>query len=150
MQANAEYLDVLLVEDNPNDRDLAIHAMRRAGYVPKLEHIGDGARALDYLFGTGDFAGRDPSRVPRLVLLDLKLPKMSGLEVLKSLREDERTRTLPVVMLTSSRETRDVVESYRRGVNGFVVKPVDFMVYSQVVAEICHYWLEVNIAPTAA
>jgi CheY-like chemotaxis protein len=147
---HAEHPEVLLVEDNPNDRDLAIHAMRRAGYAPKLEHVGDGARALDYLFGTGDFSGRDLSRVPRLVLLDLKLPKMSGLEVLKSLREDERTRTLPVVMLTSSQEAHDIDESYRRGVNGFVVKPIDFMAYSQVVAEICHFWLDVNVAPCDA
>src|SRR5215831_18560818 len=149
MQRHAEHFDVLLVEDNTNDRDLAIHAMRRAGYAPKLEHISDGARALDYLFGTGDFAGRDLSLTPRLVLLDLKLPKMNGIEVLKSLRNDERTRMLPVVIMTSSREAHDVLESYRNGVNGFVVKPIDFMVYSQVVAEICHYWLEVNIAPSA-
>jgi CheY-like chemotaxis protein len=148
MQA-AKHLDVLLVEDNPNDRDLAIHAMRRAGYAPTLEHIDDGARALDYLFGAGEFADRDLSVAPRLVLLDLKLPKMSGLEVLKTLRGDARTRMLPVVMLTSSREAHDILESYRNGVNGFVVKPIDFMVYTQVVAEICHFWLEINVGPDA-
>ena len=139
-------IEVLLVEDNPRDAELTLRVLRKHNLANRLVHVKDGQEAMDWLFGTGAYAGRDVDHHPRVVLLDLKLPKVSGLEVLRALRADERTRTMPVVVLTSSREERDLVESYTLGVNSYVVKPVDFENFSAAVAETGHYWLIVNQA----
>ncbi len=139
-------VDILLVEDNPRDAELTLRVLRKHNLANRLVHVKDGQEAMDWLFGTGAYAGRDVDHHPRVVLLDLKLPKVSGLEVLRALRADERTRTMPVVVLTSSREERDLVESYTLGVNSYVVKPVDFENFSAAVAETGHYWLIVNQA----
>lgn len=148
MNTTGPHVDILLVEDNPNDTELAIRATRKSGYALRLVHVDDGVRALDFLFGTGEFAQRDTTHQPRLVLLDLKLPRVDGLEVLKRVRADERTRTVPVVMLSSSKEESDVNECYRNAANSYVVKPVNFEAYSTTVTGICQYWMGINLAPT--
>lgn len=150
MSANEGQVDILLVEDNPDDADLALRAVRGSGRAPRMAHVDDGVRALEFVFGTGEFAGRGAVALPRVVLLDLKLPRMDGLEVLRRLRDDERTRPIPVVMLTSSKEERDVLESYRCGVNSYVVKPVNFDAYSRTLTEVVHYWLDINHAAAPA
>ena len=147
MSAVEQHVDILLVEDNPDDAELAIRSMRKSGHAPRLVHVDDGVRALDFLFGTGEFAGRDSKIQPRVVLLDLKLPRLDGLEVLKRLRGDERTRTVPVVILSSSKEERDVAECYRHAANSYVVKPVNFDAYSATVVEVCRYWMGINLSP---
>ena len=119
-------VEILLVEDNPDDVELTLHAFKRAKLVNRIRVVRDGAEALDYLFGEGEFAGRDVLDVPHLVLLDLKLPKVSGIEVLRRIRGDPRTRSIPVVAMTSSREERDIAETYKLGINSYIVKPVDF------------------------
>lgn len=148
LSAVEQQVDILLVEDNPNDAELAIRAMRMSGHAPSLVHVDDGVRALDFLFGSGEFSGRNTAVQPRVVLLDLKLPRVDGLEVLKRLRADERTRAVPVVVLSSSKEERDVAECYRHAVNSYVLKPVNFDAYSKAVAEVCRYWMEINLSPT--
>ncbi len=118
--------DILLVEDNLHDVELTVHALERHHVANRIQVVRDGAEALDYLFGTGAYAGRSPDDRPRVILLDLKLPKVDGLEVLRRVKSDPRTKTIPVVVLTSSREERDIVESYGLGANSYIVKPVDF------------------------
>jgi two-component system response regulator len=140
-------VEVLLIEDNARDAELTVRTLTKRNLASRITHLKDGRQALDWLFGLGAFAGRNPSVHPKVVLLDLKLPKLDGLEVLRAIRADERTRLLPVVALTSSREERDVIECYRLGVNSYVVKPVDFDSFSSVVAEVGHYWLLVNHEP---
>ena len=140
-------VEILLVEDSPLDAELTQRVLRKRNLANHLVHVKDGQEALDWLFGTGLFAGRDTNHVPKLVLLDLKLPKVDGLEVLRAIRADERTRHLPVVMLTSSREEQDIVRSYELGVNSYIVKPVDFDNFSAAVAEAGDYWLLVNEPP---
>ena len=141
---NVTPIELLLVEDNPRDAELTLRALRSHHLANNIVHVKDGQEALDWLFGVGTHAGRDASNRPRVVMLDLKLPKVEGLEVLRALRADERTRFIPVVVMTSSREERDVVESYKLGVNSYVVKPVVFEAFSAAVAETGHYWLIVN------
>jgi two-component system response regulator len=119
-------IEILLVEDNPNDVKLAMHAFKKHNLAISVQVVRDGAEALEYLFCTGSFSARDIRNVPKLILLDLKLPKVDGLEVLRRVKADARTRATPVVMMTSSREERDVVESYHLGVNSYIVKPVDY------------------------
>lgn len=143
MSASHE-VEVLLVEDNPRDAELTLRVLSKHNLANRVVHVKDGQEALDWLFGTGAHAGRDVTYHPRVVLLDLKLPKVSGIDVLRAVRADERTRTIPVVVLTSSNEERDLVESYRLGVNSYVVKPVEFESFSAAVAETGHYWLIVN------
>src|SRR5690349_19798769 len=121
-----DVIEILLVEDNPSDVALALHALKRYQIANRIEVLRDGAEALDFLFGTGAYAERDTSVVPRVMLLDLKLPLVNGLEVLRQVKADPRTQAIPVVVLTSSREERDIVESYQLGVNSYIVKPVDF------------------------
>jgi two-component system response regulator len=135
---------ILLVEDNPDDEALTLRALNKNNIANRVVVARDGAEALDFLFGRAAHAGRDPANAPTVVLLDLKLPKVDGLEVLKALRADERTRMLPVVVLTSSKEERDVVASYRLGANSFIRKPVDFDQFIQAVGELGLYWLVLN------
>ncbi len=138
---------ILLVEDNPDDEELTLLALKDDKIANDVVVTRDGVEALDYMFATGKFAGRKPSETPALILLDLKLPKLSGLDVLKRLREDPRTKTIPVVILTSSNEEQDIVASYQLGVNSFVRKPIDFHEFQKVVKEIGVYWLLVNQPP---
>jgi two-component system response regulator len=138
---------ILLVEDNPDDQALTLRAFKKHNITNEVVIARDGSEALDYLFGTGRHAGRDPRLAPQLVLLDLKLPKVDGLEVLRQLRADERTRLLPVVVLTSSTEERDVVESYRLGANSYVRKPVDFTEFIEAARQLGLYWLLLNQPP---
>jgi two-component system, response regulator len=140
---------ILLVEDNPDDELLTLRALKKNNVFNKVVVARDGAEALDYLFGEGAYAGRDTSDVPQLVLLDLKLPKVDGLEVLRRLRADERTRLLPVVILTSSREQQDLLDGYGYGANSYVRKPVDFAQFSRAVEQLELYWLVLNESPLA-
>ena len=137
-------VEILLVEDSPRDAELTLRALRKHNLANKVVHVKDGQEALDWLFGAGAHAGRDPSQHPRVVLLDLKLPKVDGLEVLRTIRADARTQSLPVVVLSSSREEADLVRAYDLGVNSYIVKLVDFKKFSEAVAEAGHYWLLVN------
>jgi two-component system, response regulator len=140
-------VEILLVEDNPNDVELTLRAFKKRNISNSVFTVKDGAEALDFLFARGQFAGRDTHSVPRLILLDLKLPKIDGLEVLRIIKSDERTKFIPVVVLTSSNEDRDVVQSYQLGVNSYIVKPVDFMKFVDAVAELGFYWLLLNKPP---
>ncbi|MBN1148907.1 MAG: response regulator [Anaerolineales bacterium] len=135
---------ILLVEDNPDDEALTLHTFRQSNIVNEVVVARDGAEALDYLFGSGAYAGRDSQRLPQVVLLDLKLPKVDGLEVLRRLRADERTALLPVVVLTSSDQERDIEESFRLGANSYVCKPVDFNQFVEAVRQVGLYWLILN------
>lgn len=141
-------LNILLVEDNPHDAELAIRALKKRDLANQLVHVRDGQEALDFLFGTGSYEGRDTSCQPKLVLLDLKLPKVGGIEVLRQIRSDERTKLVPVVVMTSSREERDVAEAYALGTNSYIVKPVDFENYCETVGKTGLYWLFLNELPT--
>jgi two-component system response regulator len=141
---------ILLVEDNPDDEALTLRALRKNRIANEVVVARDGAEALDYLFGTGAHAGRGPGALPQVVLLDLKLPKVDGLEVLRRVRADPRARLLPVVILTSSKEDRDLVESYGRGANSYVRKPVDFAAFVEAVRQLGLYWLVLNEPPPGA
>jgi two-component system response regulator len=138
---------ILLVEDNPDDEALTLLALRKNDIPNEVVVAHDGAEALDYLFGTGAWAGRDTRRQPQLVLLDLKLPRVDGLEVLRRLRGDERTRRQPVVVLTTSKEERDVAQSYECGANSYIRKPVSFDEFMEAVRELGCYWLALNVSP---
>ena len=138
---------ILLVEDNPDDELLALRALRKNKIPNEVVVARDGVEALDYLFASGPYAGRDTTAMPRLILLDLKLPKVNGLEVLKRLRSDERTRLLPVVILTSSKERRDMLDGYGLGANSYVRKPVNFEQFIKAVEQLKLYWLGLNEAP---
>jgi len=138
---------ILLVEDNPDDEELTIRALRKNGIASDLVIARDGVQALDYLFGTGEWAGRDVDDLPAVVLLDLKLPRIDGLEVLERLRNDPRTRMLPVVVLTSSREEQDILRSYSLNVNSYVRKPVNFGEFTEAVKHLGVYWLLLNEIP---
>lgn len=138
---------ILLVEDNPDDEALTIRALKRSGIVNEIVVARDGVEALDYLFGTGAYAGRDISNQPAVILLDLKLPRLNGLEVLQRLRADDRTSLLPVVVLTTSNEDRDLLNSYSSGCNSYIRKPVDFNQFLEAVKRMGMYWLLLNEAP---
>ncbi len=138
---------ILLVEDNPDDVELTLRAFKKCNIANEVVVARDGVEALDYLFGTGAYAGRDLSVMPAVVLLDLKLPRIDGLEVLRRLRADERTRFLPVVVLTSSNEDQDVVNSYQLGANSYIRKPVDFIQFIEAARQLGIYWLLLNEAP---
>jgi len=138
---------ILLVEDNPDDAALTLRAFRKSNVLDQVVLARDGVEALDYLFATGSHAGRDPRAIPQLMLLDLKLPRMDGLEVLRRMRADERTRLVPVVILTSSREQQDMIDGYGLGANSYVQKPVDFARFVQAVEQIKLYWLMLNESP---
>ena len=138
---------ILLVEDNPDDEELTLLSLRKNNLGHDIIVVRDGVEALDFLFGSGQYAGRDISRVPTIVLLDLKLPKLDGLGVLKRLRADERTRTLPVVVLTSSSQDADVIASYNLGANSYVRKPVEFGAFVDAVSSLGLYWVLLNRPP---
>ena len=138
---------ILLVEDNPNDVKLTMHAFEKSNISNEIIVVGDGEEAIDYLFATGRHAGRDPKVIPEVILLDLKLPKIDGLGVLRRLRADERTRRLPVVILTSSKEEKDVTSSYNLGANSFIRKPVDFDQFIDAAQHLGLYWLVMNEPP---
>jgi len=140
-------VDILLVEDSQNDIDLALHALRQEKLANSIFVVRDGEEALDFLFCRGAFSQRRFEHPPKLVLLDLKLPKIDGLQVLKEVKSDARTKTIPVVIMTSSKEERDLVESYSLGVNSFIQKPVDFDQFRSTVKTLGLYWLVVNQAP---
>ena len=140
-------VEILLVEDNPNDVELALHALQKNKLSNRIHVARDGAEALDFIFGTGSHAGRSVNDVPKVILLDLKLPKVDGLEVLKRVKADPRTRMIPVVVLTSSREESDIVASYHLGVNSYIVKPIDFQQFTEAVRQLGMYWLLLNQPP---
>ncbi len=140
---------ILLVEDNSDDELLAVRALRKNNIGNDIIVARDGVEALDYLFGTGQYAGRDLSEMPQIILLDLKLPKIDGLEVLRKIRAGERTKLLPVAILTSSKEEKDLVDSYSLGANSYIRKPVDFDQFCEAVRQLGLYWLVLNEAPPA-
>jgi CheY-like chemotaxis protein len=144
---HTQAVEILIVEDTPQDLELALRALRKANISNRIEVVRDGAEALDFIFCTGPYAERRVENGPKVILLDLKLPKVDGLEVLRRVKGDPRTKTIPVVVLTSSKEQSDVVESYKLGVNSYIVKPVNFEQFAKVVQELGLYWLLLNQPP---
>ncbi|GAF87236.1 unnamed protein product [marine sediment metagenome] len=144
---NSRKVEVLLVEDNPDDAELTLRALRKRNLVNKIYVVTDGAEALEFIFATGAYAERAIDDKPKVILLDLELPKVSGIEVLGKIKSDERTKNIPVVVLTSSQEEQDMVESYKLGVNSYITKPVDFDKFSRVVSELGFYWVLLNKTP---
>jgi two-component system response regulator len=142
-----EQVEILLVEDSSIDAELTMRAMKSGGLANKLLWVQDGQEALDFMFRHGKYAGREDS-IPRLVLLDLKMPRVDGIEVLKAIKADEKTKRIPVVVMTSSQEERDVAQSYDLGVNSYVVKPVDFTALTELARQAGYYWLAINRTPT--
>jgi len=142
-----EQVEILLVEDNALDAELTTRALKNGGLANKLLWVKDGQEALDFLFRGGNYAGREDT-VPRLVLLDLKMPKVDGLEVLKAVKANEKTKRIPVVVMTSSQEEKDVAQTYDMGVNSYVVKPVDFNALAELARQAGYYWLAINRTPT--
>jgi CheY-like chemotaxis protein len=140
-------VEILLVEDDPQDLELALRALRKGNLTNRIEVVRDGAKAMEFIFCEGEYAGRQIENGPKVILLDLKLPKVDGLEVLKRLKSDERTKSIPIVVLTSSKENSDVSESYRLGVNSYLVKPVNFESFVAAVQNFGMYWLLLNQPP---
>jgi len=144
--ANTE-IEILLIEDNPSDAEMTIRALKKSNVINNLVHLKDGAEALDFIFGTGQFEGRNMRNKPKAILLDLKMPKVDGLEVLRRLKSAAETKTIPVVVLTSSKEDPDVRACYELGVNSYIVKPVGFENFSRAIAELGLYWMLLNQSP---
>ena len=140
-------IEILLVEDNMDDAEMTVHALRKNNLANKLIHMKDGEEALDFLFGTGNFIGRDVNLKPSLILLDLKMPKVDGLEVLERVKSNEATKKIPVVILTSSKEDPDVSKCYELGANSYIVKPVEFESFIKAVSELGMYWMILNQPP---
>lgn len=147
MRRKSGEVEIVMVEDNPNDAELITRALRKHNLANRIVHLKDGAEALEFLLPPGDQVHQCDSGVPRVVLLDIKLPKIDGIEVLRMMKSDERTKDIPVVILTSSNEDRDIREAYRLGVNSFVTKPIKFEEFAAVVAKLGIYWLMVNVPP---
>ena len=141
---NNNEIEILLVEDNVNDAELTIRSLKKVNLANRLFHVKDGAEALDFIFARGDFAGRNIESKPKLILLDIKMPKVDGIEVLRQIKLNEVTKTIPVVMMTSSKEEQDIISSYNLGVNSYVVKPVEFEGFVKAVCELGLYWLITN------
>ena len=141
---NLNEVEILYVEDNPNDAELTIRALKKHNLANKLIHVMDGEEALDFIFAQGKFSERTVENGPKVILLDLKLPKVDGLEVLRKIRMDERTKKFPVVIMTSSKEEQDIVRSYELGVNSYIVKPMDLDKFTKAVADLGLYWLLLN------
>lgn len=144
---HCENLEILLVEDNPNDVELTLHALKKNNLYNAIEVVRDGEEALDFIFCRNQYADRSIDKPPKVILLDLKLPKVDGLEVLREVKSSEKTKDIPVVVLTSSREEKDIIESYALGVNSYIVKPVDFQQFTKAVQEIGCYWVLLNQKP---
>jgi len=142
-----EEIEILLVEDNPEDAELTLRALKKSNLANRVAHVADGAAALDFILARGGFSDRKPDARPQVVILDLKLPKVSGLEVLRTLKSDPATRVIPVVVLTSSAQEQDIIESYQLGVNSYIVKPVDFDKFAATVRDLGLYWLILNKPP---
>jgi CheY-like chemotaxis protein len=140
-------IDILMAEDNARDAEMTERALRKHNLANRLVWVRDGAEALDFIYCRGKYASRDSARLPRLLLLDLKMPRLDGIEVLRAIKADERMRAIPVVVMTSSNEERDVVESYRLGVNSYIVKPIDFAKFFEVVVKVGLYWVLANRVP---
>lgn len=141
-------VEILLIEDNMQDAELTIRSLRKNNVSNKIVHLKDGSIALQFIFGAGEFEGRDINKKPKVILLDLKMPKVNGLEVLEKIKADARTRTIPIVILTSSKEDPDIKKSYDLGANSYIVKPVDFDGFHKVVSELGLYWVLLNQSPT--
>jgi CheY-like chemotaxis protein len=144
---NSDNTEILIVEDNPNDAQLTIRSLKKNNLANHIMHVSDGQAAVDYLFGEGEYQGRNVLDQPKVVLLDLKLPKLNGLQVLARIRGDARTKMLPVVILTSSQQESDLIESYKLGANSYIVKPVKFENFAKSVQEVGLYWLLLNKPP---
>jgi two-component system response regulator len=142
--AGDEAVEILLVEDNPNDVQLTLHALKRYGLTNRIQVVRDGAEALEFLFSTGAYEHRVGADTPKVVMLDLNLPRVDGIEVLREIRADPRTKTIPVVVLTSSREERDITQTYGLGANSYIVKPVDFEQFIEAVRQLGMYWVLLN------
>lgn len=142
-------VEILLVEDNNSDAELTLRALKKNNLANQIVIVTDGEEALNFIFARGSFSGRNIRNIPRVILLDLKLPKVDGLEVLKIIKEDPRTKIIPVVVLTSSTEEKDIIESYRLGVNSYIVKPVDFTKFIATIRDLGMYWLTINQPPVA-
>jgi len=140
-------VEILLVEDNPNDAELAIRALKKHNLANHVAVVTDGEEALEFMFARGKYAKRNVESGPKIILLDLKLPKVGGLEVLREIKSDPRTKVIPVIVLTSSKEEKDIVESYKLGVNSYISKPVDFDKFVESVKDIGYYWLLLNQSP---
>ncbi|HVD98252.1 MAG TPA: response regulator [Cytophagaceae bacterium] len=137
-------IEIVLVEDNPHDAEMTIRALTKNKVLNKIVHLEDGAEALDFIYGTGKYTGRNTAIKPKVILLDVKMPKVNGIEVLRKIKSDDRTKTIPVVMLTSSKEDPDVRTCYELGANSYIVKPVDFENFTKSIAELGVYWLLLN------
>lgn len=137
-------IEILIIEDNPYDAELAIRALQKQNLANKLVHLSDGAEALEFIFGTGEYAGRNVENTPKVIFLDLKMPKVDGLEVLQQIKADARTRLIPIVILTSSAEDPDIKRSYELGANSYIVKPVAFENFAKTISELGLYWMVIN------
>lgn len=142
-------IEILLVEDNPDDLELALFALKKNNFANKIHVARDGEEALDFLFCRGKYVTRSFDQPPRVVLLDLKLPKVDGLEVLRLVKKDPRTKAVPVVVMTSSKQQRDMVEGYQLGVNSYIQKPIDFEEFREIIRQLGYYWLVINQPPPA-
>lgn len=144
---DTDIIEILLVEDNPEDVEITLRAFKKRNLTNKVHVVEDGEEALEYIFATGAYKERNINHQPRVILLDLKLPKVDGMEVLRRIRKDDRTKFIPVVVLTSSQEEKDIMESYKLGVNSYITKPVDFNKFMDTVSELGLYWLLLNKSP---
>jgi two-component system response regulator len=144
MNATKNAVELLLIEDSPNDAELILRALKKNNLGNSIAHLKDGEEALEYIFAKGRYANRKIEDRPKMILLDLKMPKVNGLEVLKAIKSDERTSAIPIIIMTSSKEDSDIAESYKLGVNSYVVKPVNFENFSKAAAEVGYYWLLIN------
>lgn len=147
MENNINEVEILLVEDNPDDAGLAIRELKKNNLANNLLHLSDGQEALDFVFAAGKYSERNIKAKPKVIMLDLKMPKVDGMTVLKTIKSDERTKDIPVVIMTSSKEESDLIESYKLGVNSYVVKPVGFENFSKAVTQLGFYWLLINQVP---